>query len=72
MDDPEPEDRDAGNVMTCGHCGWQDRGALTLVAASPGEDAGRSAAECPRCHAPVEAGMPSFGEILAARRALDD
>jgi phage FluMu protein Com len=69
VEEPEPQGRDPGGVLSCGHCGWQGLDLLTRVSGSSGEDSEHLAAECPRCHEPVEAGMPSFEEILAARRA---
>jgi len=69
VEEPGPQGRDPGSVLSCGHCGWQGLETMALVTGSSGEDSEHFAAECPRCHEPVEAGMPSFEEILAARRA---
>ena len=68
MGEPGPQGGDHGGDLSCGHCGWQGQETLRLGAGPSGGDAGRFAAECPRCQEPVEAGMPSFEEILAARR----
>jgi hypothetical protein len=55
--------RDPGAAHACGHCGWEGPAAPVGPAGNP------FTAECPRCHEPVQAGMPSVEEIEASRVA---